>query len=96
MRHKDKVVRITDHVEPGWPAMLIGHEFQDCVIRGPAVLLLSGPELAFDGCELSSEMFWEVQTDRAYIGGIGLERCRFRGCTFEGVGIAADRETIDT
>jgi hypothetical protein len=75
--------------------MLDGHNFLDCTIVGPAVLLLLH-DCSFSECRFESpQVVWPLDTGRAYFGAIGMQNCSFTNCRFERIGIGVDRATAD-
>jgi hypothetical protein len=71
-------------------------EFEDCTVRGPAVLVpLRGVEIG--DCRFDADLerlFWTTSPGEPPAGGIGLENCIFRTCRFEKVGLGGTPESI--
>jgi hypothetical protein len=69
--------------------------FDGCDIKGPAVLFLR-EDVGFVGSNFrgnADALLWEIPPERTQIiGAIEVARCKFNGCTFEGVGFAGPRE----
>ena len=78
-------------------ALLANHDFEDCEIIGPAVLLPLDRFQMYD-CDLGGSamgVLWELPPQRSeIIGAIGLKDCSFRNCRFRGVGFAGHPEVI--
>lgn len=93
-RHENKLIRLVDLVVTKRPPILVDHEFVNCELVGPAVLqVIDG--CAFVGLAIESPaVFWQLDVGREYIGGIGIQRCRFEACSFSGVGFAGNAEFI--
>jgi hypothetical protein len=81
--------------ERGLRNVLPRHDFRDCVISGPAVVLLIGCEL--QDCRVAGSLEilpWHGPATRApedvpADGVIRLYRCSFERCVFEAIGFAA-------
>lgn len=69
---------------------IIGIRFQNCLILGPAVVvMLNGG--GFQDCVFDAppeQLLWDFPTETTKIGAIGLTNCSFKGCRFEGIGFA--------
>ena len=91
---RDEVVRIAELTVN--TSLLEDLEFTNCRIIGPAVLaLLGGVTIAHCGWDAPGidAVFWEVPPERGVVvGAVGVARCTFSNCRFEGVGIAGPRE----
>ena len=70
--------------------------FEQCEIVGPAILFinpdwkitLTSPSFGIPGGRFD-DLVWEVPPSKnAVIGAVGVKDCTFRGCRFEGVGLA--------
>jgi hypothetical protein len=73
--------------------------FERCTIRGPAIVfLMDGNTLDGNRFGLAggwSSALWLITDDRPHVVGvIGLQRCVFRQCNFEGIGIAGRKEFL--
>jgi hypothetical protein len=91
--YRNQVVRISDLAVTS--EILEELVFEGCEIVGPAVLMLLGSTQFRDNRFTDGEAsFWSLQTDRAYVGAIGIKDCLFEGCAFRRIGIAADDATI--
>lgn len=89
--------RIVDAVDER--GRLEGRTFEDCHIKGPAVLgLLDGivmVETTFQTTHPEmNDLYVEIETGRGYIGIIPVKDVAFRRCTFESVGIAGTSQMI--
>lgn len=78
---------------------IIGQEFEDCEIHGPAVIVPDGTNV-FDECTWEAarsieSLLWEVPAGKTVVGALALTRCTFRRCKFRGVGIAGAKPLID-
>ena len=67
-------------------------EFTDCVLVGPAVLLMLDDvhiaDSSLEGPDLDA-LFWEIQPGRSrVVGAIAIRNCSFVGCTFQRIGFA--------
>jgi hypothetical protein len=87
--HEEEVIRIAELA--GDEGVIEGSEFTDCVIKGPAVLVLQGKSsLAnndFEG-EIDA-ILWEIPSKRHHvIGAVLVKDSTFEGCTFMNVGVA--------
>jgi hypothetical protein len=94
-RHEDELVRTTELATVN--DVLTDHEFVNCEIVGPAILVpLAGVEFIDSVFEGDPEaMLWEIPEYRTrVIGGIGLQRCRFRGCRFSRIGFAGPPDFV--
>ncbi|SDW32378.1 hypothetical protein SAMN04487912_102324 [Arthrobacter sp. cf158] len=91
-----KVLRITDltittHV-------IRDHQFEDCLIIGPAVLALTGESSLID-CTFDGEMdalLWEIPSTRPYVtGAIQVDGSTFTRCRFQLIGFAGPQAFVD-
>ena len=92
--HVSEVVRLPDLATAS--PMIDGHSFENCLIVGPAVMLVLGGT-TISGCDLGGDavaLFWLVEPeDRpSVLGAIGARNCEFLGCRFENVGLAGTEE----
>lgn len=93
-RHENQVIRIADLVVTKRPPMLVDQAFVNCELVGPAVLVV------LDGCSFEHSSLpgpgalWQIDEDREYIGGIGVERCLFRQVAFRDVGLAGAADFV--
>lgn len=94
---KSEVVKAADAAFTSNPVK--NTHFEDCIIQGPAVLIFLG-DTELDSCSFEGghdSMLWEISPDRSSIlGAVGFENCIFRRCQFRGVGIAGNKEFIQT
>jgi hypothetical protein len=71
------------------------YEFVNCRILGPAVLIIRDSTItacSWDAPGLDS-IFWEISPARLQVvGAVGVFRCLFSNCRFEGIGIAGPPE----
>lgn len=80
-------------------AILRDRIFEECTIRGPAVMALVGKNEFVGGSVQgridgrADPVLWEVQEGPRF-GAIGVENCSFRRCEFVGIGIAAPPDVI--
>jgi hypothetical protein len=91
--YHERVIRLCELVE-GQP-IIQDCEFTGCVIRGPAVLALSGSTL--ENCNLGvnpDEILWELPSPRSKTGAIAAVNCTFDRCQFDGVGFCGPREFV--
>lgn len=73
--------------------------FLNTDFKGPAVIALMG-HIDIDQCafrEPIEDVLWEFDWMRPYqyIGAIGIEDCKFVGCTFERIGVLANPDSQD-
>jgi hypothetical protein len=77
-------------------SMIENQVYEDCEIRGPAMLALVGPHeisnCVFDGT--FDSMFFEVDEGRHVLGVIGVRNTAFRRCRFVNVGMMGTQEMI--
>lgn len=75
--------------------------FEGCHIKGPAVLAPLGGSTDFEHNTFHSPtpeaMLWEVDPEERglIVGVVGVENCRFLGCTFSNIGIVGPKELLD-
>lgn len=77
------------------------HTFENCRIVGPSVIFPVSCE--FHNCGWGAQdgdvesVLWEVDPARRrhLVGAIGLTRCKFYSCQFEGIGLAGNAEALD-
>lgn len=70
-----------------------GRHFENCVVHGPAVLMMSGIGHVID-CKFhgeADEFFITTQQDR-FVGPIELNDCTFKNCEFPGIGLIGPKE----
>ena len=77
------------------PDVLEGYIFNDCEIRGPAVLAIAG-NTSFVECTFdTTDVLIPLPEDRGYHGLVEARNCTFERCTFQRIGIAGSQELID-
>jgi hypothetical protein len=95
----ERVIQISSLLPPGAGSIIRGRTFEDASFVGPAVVApLTG--VTFDHCVFGFDkdmesILWEVAPDRFVVGVIGLERCTFRRCRFNGISFMGIKESID-
>ena len=94
---RGRSVYLLDLIPPGAKPIIRDRTFEDCEVRGPAMIaLLGGGSISnstFDG-DIDS-VFVEVADKRIILGAIGLQSCVFRRCRFTQIGIIGTREQIE-
>lgn len=91
--HEREVVYIHDLVND--KGIVDGHKFEDCAIKGPAVLVLLHDCHVSNSSVGSPEAIWPpLPSNRGYIGAIGVQNCSFNKCRFEGIGFAGNEQLI--
>jgi len=88
-KFRDDIVRIAELTVN--TSMLIGYEFTNCRIVGPAVLVPLGntslQHIDFNGS--LDAIFWEILPERQEVlGGVGVQDCLFSSCRMDDIGIA--------
>lgn len=75
-----------------------GRIFEDCTIIGPAIVAFSeGTSLqlpVFSDPGQIKWLFWVIAQDRKALGVIGLKRCLFLRCRFNGIGFCGTRKQV--
>lgn len=101
--HRGETVRIFDLLKGGpnlEGTQLDGHDFEDCEIQGPAVVIPKGG-LGFVDCTINEKIGMVlIPVDPAaypdgIVGVIAVRDCRFRRCRFQLVSFLADPLTIE-
>lgn len=73
--------------------------FEDCIIQGPAVITFLG-ETELNGCGFegnTESILWEIDAERtSVLGAVGFENCVFTRCQFRAVGVAGNREFLNS
>jgi aspartate carbamoyltransferase regulatory subunit len=90
-----RTVRLADEVGDG--VIIEGKTYENCVIDGPAIILLIS-NIEMSDIDLGGEpdhVLIEMPENREVIGIIGLQNVAFRRCTFNRIGIMAPKETLD-
>jgi hypothetical protein len=85
-----QAVQISSLLPPGTGSIIRDRTFEDVNFVGPAIVAPLAGEI-FDHCVFGFEgsidsIFWEIEIGRFVVGVIGLERCAFRRCRFNGIG----------
>lgn len=97
MRYVGEVVYLPSLVVARTPPVLVAHEFVQCRLLGPAmVVLLDGWTL--DTCQFVGDldaMLVEVPQGRVVQGVIGLDHVTLRQCVIEAVGFIGPQRTLD-
>lgn len=66
--------------------------FEDCSIIGPVVLIVLDDVSLVGNHFQSPHVVWPpLDAERPYFGAIGVQRCDFRNCRFERVGLAGPK-----
>ena len=78
--------------------IIAGQTFEDIVFKGPAIIALL--EFAtFNDCGFRAptieSMIWERDPSLPVVGAIGLSRCSFTRCEFEGIGFTGTKEVLE-
>ena len=93
--YRGRVVRLTELA--GDDGILEGFTFDDCTIRGPAVVVPQGTT-TFAHSNLGGDLdaiLWEIPPERPRVtGAILAVDCTFEGCTFVNVGFAGPPELM--
>lgn len=92
--YRDAVIRVADLA--GDRGVLDGFVFEGCELKGPAVLVPQGSNLANSSLLGDPDaLLWEIPPDRPeVIGAILARNCTFENCTFMNVGLAGSPEFI--
>ncbi|SRR6266567_4044796 len=88
--------RLVDLIDAD-PPMLDRVTFVNCVLKGPAVLMMQGCTLTDTnlGGPTPDAVLWELPWGRSVVvGAILAKRCIFRKCEFRGVGLAGPPDFI--
>jgi len=74
---------------------LDGVTFEDCALRGPAVVYPLG-RIVFEDCEWDApaNVVWWDRWPEEVTGVLALENCRFVRCRFFGVGFLGDKNLV--
>lgn len=93
-RYRDAVIRVAELAGDG--GVLDGFVFEGCELKGPAVLIPQGSNLANSNLVGDpNAVLWEIPPDRLeVIGAILARNCTFENCTFMNVGLAGSPEFI--
>jgi hypothetical protein len=94
--YHDEDVRLAELA--GDDGVIEGVHFKDCLVKGPAVLVVQGDfSLVDNEIEGDPDAFlWEVPEHRTrVIGAILVKDSTFEGCTFRKVGLAGPPEIIE-
>lgn len=76
--------------------ILDGYEFRDCLLMGPAVVVMMD-NITLNDCNLGGPdlpaLFWLIEENRENIvGAIGFTNSTFEGCQFQMVGFAGKED----
>jgi hypothetical protein len=90
-------IRIADIPDEG--AIVENKTFEDCTIRGPAVIFPMGCSLSHCGLGTAGDsieaLLYELAPDRKWVVGlVGVKNCTFLRCSFRGVGFAGNSELL--
>lgn len=94
---KSQVLKVADLALTSNPIM--DTHFEDCIMQGPAVITFIGEtgifSSGFEG-ELK-DVLWEVHAGRSTIvGAVGFANCVFTRCQFRNIGVAGDKEFMES
>lgn len=95
IEHVNEVVFLPQLAVTG--PVIAERSFANCRVLGPALCALLD-SVHVTGCSLGGaleELLVEVPEGRVVIGAIGLLRCEFVGCLFEGVGWIGTQQSLD-
>jgi hypothetical protein len=80
---------------------LANHHFEDCVLRGPAIITSTGATFRLEHCSWDTgggnvdSLVWEIDPARTgVVGALVFRDSSFVRCRFERVGLAGDPQTI--
>lgn len=92
--YRDSVIRVADLA--GDRGVLDGFVFERCELKGPAVMIPQGSNLANNNLMGNADaLLWEIPPDRPeVIGAILARNCTFEDCTFVNVGLAGPPEFV--
>ena len=87
------------NMEHGGGMLLSGRTFRDCIIEGPAVILVL-PGTRFERCNFGAqgdirELLLKPVSENKAIGSIALEGCVFEGCRFVACGFTGHQNFLD-
>lgn len=75
---------------------LVGFEFVNCLIIGPAIIAVldrvSLVNNTFEG--EPSSILWEIPLHKTVLGPVGVTDCSFTNCTFRAIGLAGPPDFI--
>ncbi len=93
--YRGVVVRVAELAGDG--GVLDGFVFEDCHLKGPAVMIVQGSNLANSSLiGDANALLWEIPPDRPeVIGAILARNCTFEDCTFVNVGLAGPKDFIE-
>lgn len=102
LHHSGEIIAIADfpaEIPAASDVILQRYVFEDCVIRGPAVLVFLGEQTEWDAPDFAvtnaDSLFWELPADLPKpAGAVALDGCIFRRCRFERITLAASAESI--
>lgn len=90
--HRNEIIRIAELATTA--DVLRELVFEDCEIVGPAVLLILGSTQLLESSIDGPNAVWDLDPNRGYIGGIGIEACLFQRCVFRRVGFGGHPDLI--
>lgn len=99
LHHSGETIAIGDIPVPGTDEVILsGYVFEDCTIRGPAVLVFLGEQTEWDAPDFAAPnpdaLFWDLPGDMVKpAGAVALNGCVFRRCRFERITLAASAES---
>ena len=93
--YRDAVIRISELA--GEQGVLDGFVFENCDLKGPAVVVPQGSNFASSRLVGDPDaLLWEIPPDRTeVIGAILVRNCTFEDCTFMNVGFAGPAEFVE-
>ncbi len=90
-----KVVYLHDMADSNETPQIQDRTFVDCEVRGPSIIIPNESEFNECGFDGDKEMlFIPIHGDRYVLGAIGVNRCKFNGCTFVGVGMLVPQNEL--
>ncbi|MBD1541001.1 hypothetical protein G9E11_01770 [Arthrobacter sp. IA7] len=96
-RIEREVVRLSDLTVTD--QKISGITFENCLIMGPAVVVMTGGDGTLQGCTFDGDLdaiLWEIPQSRgSVLGAIELESCHFIDCRFTLVGFAGPAEFLN-
>ena len=95
----ERVVQISSLLPPGAGSIIRDRTFENIKFVGPAIISPMS-NVSFEHCGFGlqnnlDELLWEITLPRFVVGVIGLERCTFRRCSFNTIGLMGPREFLD-
>lgn len=102
LHHVGETIAIADIPVPGTNEVILQRfVFEDCLIRGPAVLVFLGKPTEWEAPDFAASnadnLFWDLPGDMVKpAGAVALDGCVFRRCRFERITLAASAESNRT